>query len=271
MSAPSLEERRPLRLAAPFVLVTGGKGGVGKTTVAARLGVELARAGHRALLVDLDLGLANLDLALGVDPAATLEDVLAGRAALRDSVTPGPDGVHLVAGASGDEALGRLPAEGRAALLGELASLSRDYDIVVGDSAAGIGPDVMDFARAADRVLVVTTPDVAALTDAYGLIKALDQFGRRTNRDIPTPELVVNLASGVEEGQAVALKLRAVCERFLSRSPRQAGWIPRSSGLRVSVARRAAPRGGLDDLCVRRLADRLGRLCGAPPRAASAT
>lgn len=252
------------RATTPFVLVTGGKGGVGKTTVAARLGIELAAAGRRTLLVDLDLGLANLDLALGVETDVTLEDAIAGRASLRECVVRGPGGVELVAGGSGDETLGRLDAAGRQTLLGELAELGRGYDIVVGDSAAGIGPDVMDFARAADRVLVVTTPDVAALTDAYGLIKALDGFGCRTGGDIPTPEIVVNLTSGVEQGQAIARKLRAVCERFLSRSPRQAGWIPRSARLAQPAPFAAPAPEGLERLCVRQIAHRLGRLCGAP-------
>ena len=103
--------------------------------------------------------------------------------------------------------------------------------MVVGDSAAGVGADVLAFAALADRVvLIVSTPDLAALTDAYGLIKALDQHGVRHGVDIPTPEVLVNHASGVEEGRAVARKLRSICERFLARSPRQAGWLPRGLG-----------------------------------------
>ena len=144
-----------------------------------------------------------------------------------------------------------------------LAELGRDYEIVLGDSAAGIGPDVLELAGAADRVLVVTTPELPALTDAYGLFKALDQFGRRAGRDIPTPEIVVNMASGVEEGQTVARKLRAVCERFLARSPRQAGWVPRS-GTRRSGAEGSGPSEGLERLCSRQMAVRLARLCAVP-------
>ena len=256
------------RHAAPFILVTGGKGGVGKTTVAANLGVQLARDGRRTLLVDLDLGLANLDIALGLSASATLEDAVRGRAELRDCVAEGPGGVHVLVGCSGDEGLGRLGGSERKALLRELSILSQGYEIVVGDSAAGIGPDVMDFARAADRVLVVTTPQVPALTDAYGLIKALDQFGCRTDGDIPTPEIIVNLSSGVEEGRAIAHKLRAVCERFLARSPRQAGWIPRSRMIERS-ARDQRPfalgrEEALERLCVRQITTRLGRLCRRP-------
>ena len=142
--------------------------------------------------------------------------------------------------------------------------LSREFDVVLGDSAAGVGPDVLHFAAMADRVLVVTTPEVAALTDAYGVIKALDQFGIRTGADIPTPELVVNQCSGVEEGQDIARKLRQVCERFLARTPRQAGWIPRSRSV-SQAAQVAAPfvgvsKRGLEQLCLRQIAGRFRTL-----------
>jgi len=259
------EVRTLARLPVPFILVTGGKGGVGKTTLAANLGVQLAQDGFRVLVVDLDLGLANLDVVLGLTVERDIEDAVNGRCTLAECVTEGPGGVHILPASSGSEAMGRLDGSGRRALFTMLRELGREYDIVLGDSAAGIGPDVLDFASIADRVLVVTTPDVAALTDAYGLIKALDQHGARTGGDIPTPEVVVNLSSGVEEALRIARKLRAVCERFLSRSPRQAGWIPRSS----AVARTAAGaepvaitrRRELEGLCLRQITGRLGRLC----------
>lgn len=252
---------------APFVLVTGGKGGVGKTMLAANLGVQLAREGRKVLVVDLDLGLANLNVLLGLTVGRTLEEALDGACSVRECVVQGPGGVHVLPAGSGSEHMGRLDDERRERLLGWLSELARDYDLVLGDSAAGIGPDVLGFAAAADRVLVVTTPDLAALTDAYGLIKALDEHGRRTGQDVPTPEVVVNLSSGVEEGLAVARKLRQVCERFLSRSPRQAGWIPRSTAVSASIADQApfalAAKKALEQLCLRQISGRLERLCGA--------
>ena len=258
----------PVRLAAPFVLVTGGKGGVGKTTLAANLGVQLAREGRRVLVVDLDLGLANVNVLLGLESGATVEDVFAGRAELRDCVRSGPGGVDVLVAGSGEGRMAVLGPERRGAFLQGLKELSGEYELVLGDSAAGIGPDVLHFAAVADRVLVVTTPEVAALTDAYGLIKALDRHGARTRADIPTPEVVVNLSSGVEEGHAVAAKLRAICERFLARSPRQAGWIPRSPRVAESAARQApfvrGERRVLEELCLRQITGRLERLCGPP-------
>ncbi|MEZ6016028.1 MAG: AAA family ATPase [Planctomycetota bacterium] len=255
------------RAPAPFVLVTGGKGGVGKTTLAANLGVQLAREGRRVLLIDLDLGLANINVLLGLTVSRTLEEALAGQCDIRDCIVPGPGGVHVLPAGSGSEAMAHLSSANRERLLGWIRVLTAEYDLVLGDSAAGIGPDVLGFAAIADRVLVVTTPDLAALTDAYGLIKALDEYARRTGRDVPTPEIVVNLSSGVEEGLAVARKLRQVCERFLSRSPRQAGWIPRSTAVSASVADQApfalGARRALEQLCLRQISGRLERLCPA--------
>lgn len=249
---------------APFVLVTGGKGGVGKTTVAANLGIEMAGAGKRVLIVDLDLGLANLNVLLGLDAPRTIEDALSGNAEPADCVVEGPGGVHVLAASSGTERMGRVTEDQRERVVDLIAQVAGDYDVVIGDSAAGIGPDVMAFASIADRVLVVTTPELAALTDAYGLIKALDQFGSRTEGDIPTPEIVVNHASGVEEGEAVARKLKAICERFLARSPRQAGWLPRSTAVARSADQQEPfvmrPRKALEHLCLRQIASRLQRL-----------
>lgn len=264
-----------IHLDAPFVMVTGGKGGVGKTTLSANLGVELARDGYRVLIIDLDLGLANLNVHFGLSVEVDLEDVLAGRCDARDCVIEGPGGVHVLPAASGSEAMARTTREDRHRLLRLLKPLTAGYDIILGDSAAGIGNDVLDFASIADRVLVVTTPDLSALTDAYGLIKALDQYGSRTDGDIPTPEIVVNLSEGIEQGQAIARKLRAVCERFLARSPRQAGWIPRSRRVASSTQGRAPftlkSRNALEGICLRQLAGRLKRLCASPGAAPQKT
>lgn len=258
----------------PFVLVTGGKGGVGKTTVAANLGVDLAREGHRILLVDLDLGLANLDVVLGLSPEERLDAALRGDVDIDACVLRGPGGVDVLPAASGREDMAALDPAQRARLMELVAGVAArgGYDLVIGDSAAGVGSDVLGFAAMATRVIVVTTPDLAALTDAYGLIKALDEFGRASGGDIPTPEVVVNHASGIEEGQAIAAKLRAICERFLARSPRQAGWLPRSVSVERSGALRTPfvlrPKRALEQVCMRQISSRLQRL--AHPRVAPA-
>lgn len=257
--------------AAPMLLFTGGKGGVGKSTLVANLGIQLARDGMRVLLVDLDLGLANLDTMLALHPAHTIGEALAGECELADCVVPGPGGVHLLPAGSGEARMGLLDAEQRRELVDGIAELARDYDLVLCDGAAGIGPDVLAFGAAADHVFVVTTPQPSALTDAYGLYKALDGWAREAGREVPTPELVLNQVSGLEEAERLAKRLSEACQRFLCRRPRLAGWLP--SSLAVADGERArrpfaeTGRGSLAGACLRRLAARLQRLAATPSAA----
>jgi len=252
---------------APFVLITGGKGGVGKTTLAANLGVELALRGADPIAVDLDFGLADLAVVLKLEPDRDSEDFFAGRRTLEDCLVRGPAGLRVLA--AGAEA--RDPArdgERRARLCAGLDELRSPRGIVLADSPAGIGPDVLEFALGADRVLIVTTPDPAALTDAYCTLKALDARSRKLGREIPTPDVFVNLAADAAEARSVAGRLRAVCERFLSRSPRLVGWMPRSRGVLSASARQEPflltdPR-SLSARAVRRLARRLIRPPAGP-------
>ena len=144
--------------------VTGGKGGVGKSTVTVNLAVELSRRGRKVLLCDLDLGLANADVMLRVPTTRTLVDAISGRAELRDCISTGPEGVHLIAGGSGELGWGDSDAGRRELLLDGLRTMGADYDVILCDGAAGIGGDVLGFAAAADRVLLVTTGDAPALT-----------------------------------------------------------------------------------------------------------
>lgn len=261
LGAPLAEETTPT--VTPLLLFTGGKGGVGKTTLTADLGIALARAGKRVLLVDLDLGLANLDVVLRVRSDRTVEDALEGRCAFEDCVIRGPEGVYLLPAGSGNAKMGAPDRARRAALLEGLSRLAPDYDVLLADSAAGIGHDVLAFAAAADHVFVVTTPNPAALTDAYGLIKAIDTWGRDSESEVPTPELVINQVSGLEQAEATAARLRAVCEHFLCRRPRTAGWLPASEAVgRGPLLSGAGDRKSLYYNCLCRLTSRVSRLLG---------
>jgi len=252
----------------PFLLVTGGKGGVGKTTLAANLGVALANTGLDPLLVDLDFGLANLDVVLGVRPERTVEDFFAGTSHLQDCIHAGPGGVDVIPAGSGSFEMGRPDAARSTRLLRALDKSERA--LIVGDSAAGIGEDVLRFAVAARRVLVVTTPEPTAVTDAYGTIKALDAYARESGVEVATPDVFVNLADDAGQARNIASHLRTVCERFLTRSPRLVGWMPRSRAVLLSVIAQTPfvlsdPRSA-SARSIARLADRYAPLAARAPR-----
>ena len=259
---------------APIVAVTGGKGGVGKTMLAVNAAFAVARTGRRVLLVDLDLGLADVGVLLGRSPVATIEDVVVSDLDPRAALVQVAPGLDALCGGGGSPAMADLAPPARMRIVGLLKELAREYDLVLCDGAAGIGSDALHFLAAADHVVLVTTPDPAALTDAYGLVKALDAFGEQHGREIPTPEVVVNRAASPEEADGVATRLRAVCERFLSRSPKSAGWLPASGLVELAcrVQRPFAADGqapGLLGTCIARLAARFERLC--PEREALST
>jgi len=233
---------------------------VGKSTLTANLGVLLAEQGASPLLLDLDFGLANLDLMFGLRPERNVEDFLDRDVPLRDCLCRGPAAVDVLPAGSGSVDMARPNEHRLSRVIRGLRELTPRPGMILGDSAAGIGPEVMTFAVHADRVLVVTTPEPAAVTDAYGVIKAVDTHANANGMEVPTPELFVNLVSGIDEAQKVATGLRGICERFLARSPRLVGWMPRSRTVLGGIIRQTPfvlsdPR-ALATRCVRRLAER---------------
>jgi flagellar biosynthesis protein FlhG len=221
--------KAPAQVRVPFVLVTGGKGGVGKTTIAANLAVALRAKGLRTLLCDLDLALADLHVLLGLSEGRTIEAALRGDCDFADCIQSGPGRIDVLVGSNGSAAMARLDDTTRARLLTDLARLSERYDIVVGDSAAGIGPEVLELGMRADMVLVVTTPDPTAAADAYGLVKALVAEATARGLDLPTPELVLNQVSGARDAELAAARLAGVCQRAPRAFSTPQGTVRRSS------------------------------------------
>jgi flagellar biosynthesis protein FlhG len=204
-----------------FVAIASGKGGVGKTWFAITLSHALVRIGRRVLLFDADLGLANIDVQLGIMPARDLGAVISGRATLAGAVTRHDlSGLDVLAGPSGSGALSGLPAASLALLLTQLRDQTSDYDTVVLDLSAGIDQTVRRIAAWSDLLLVVATDEPTSLTDAYAVMKL-----QTADRPVGDMRVVINQARSAAVGQQTYKTLRRACSTFLHREPPLAGVI----------------------------------------------
>ncbi len=216
---------------ARVIVVTSGKGGVGKTNFAVALALSLS-PGRRVVLLDADLGLANVDLLLGLAPKKNIADVIAGRCDMVDALTPAAGGLSVLAGASGVPRMADLGEAERQTLFHQLDGLQHWSDLLVIDTGAGISRNVIAFAACADDVVVVTTPEPTAMVDAYATIKMIHReegHGR--------VRLVVNQVESVREGERVANGVAQTCRRFLGLSIDLLGSIPRDPHVPAAVRR----------------------------------
>lgn len=217
---------RPVRV----VAVTGGKGGVGKTNVSVNLAVALAELDRRVMLFDADLGLANVDVVLGLHPPCDLSHVIRGERELREVVMQGPGGIQVVPGASGVKQMAALSEAEHAGLIQAFSDLGTDLDTLVVDTAAGISDTVISFARAAHEVLVVVCDEPASLTDAYAIIKLLNRdHGQGRFR------VLANMVQSNQEGHELYNKLCRVTDRYLDVMLGYMGCIPHDEALRKAV------------------------------------
>lgn len=216
--APAAEcSAKPARRTCTSLAVTGSKGGVGKSNLVLNLAVALARWGRRVLLIDGDLGLANLDVLLGIVPRHTVEQWISGKASLDDVLVDGPAGVRILPAASGIPELASLDSRSRARVLSLLADVSSLADDVLVDTGAGLGETTLALQLAASRVLVVTTPEPTSLVDAYASLKVL--WAADPNK--PT-DLVVNAADNDGEAARAYGQIAKAARQFLGREP---GWL----------------------------------------------
>jgi len=203
------------------IAVTGGKGGVGKTSVSVNLATGLAAAGRRVVLLDGDLGLANVDVLLGLSPRYTLAHVLSGERTLDEILVDAKQGFKIVPAASGAADLAALDGAGHLGLVQAFSGLATRVDALIIDTAAGIAPGVLQFSQAAQHVLVVVTDEPASLTDAYALIKVLSR-----DYGVGRFRVVANMARGAAEGETLFKKLEKVTGRFLDVLLEYAGCVP---------------------------------------------
>ncbi|MBL28731.1 MAG: cobyrinic acid a,c-diamide synthase [Rhodospirillaceae bacterium] len=220
-------------VARKIVAVASGKGGVGKTLLSVTLSQAFARSGLRTLLFDGDLGLANVDVQLGIVPDHDIGMVLAGRVSLAEAVTAYPSGgFDILAGRSGSGKLSAVPARGISELRGDLIALADSYDRVVIDIGAGVEKGLRRLAGIAGRCLIVTTDEPTALTDAYAFIKMMT-----AQRHPSRIQVIVNMAPTKAEGERTYQVLRKACESFLRLSPPLAGIVRRDKYVRDAIRR----------------------------------
>lgn len=206
---------------ARVITITSGKGGVGKTNFAVNLGITLSKLGQKVLLVDADLGLANVDVMLGMIPKYNLGHVLLGEKKIADIIINGPEGMKIIPSGSGMYKLANLSEKKLAQCLEYLNELEKTTDIILIDTGAGLSKGVLKFVLAAGEVIIITTPEPTAITDAYGIIKVITG----SKRDLPI-RVVVNMVKNEKEAGEVMERLSAVTRRFLGIDLVSLGFIP---------------------------------------------
>jgi len=201
------------------IAITSGKGGVGKTSLSVSLAIALARSGSSVTLLDADLGLANINVILGIIPKYNLYHVIKGKKKLKDIVIEVPEGIKIIAGASGFHQLANLESKQRTEFIEAIADLESD-DYMVIDTGAGVSQNVLSFVMASDEVIVVTTPEPTAITDAYGIIKSI--ASQSSDKVI---KLIVNRVESVSEGRRVAQRVINIAGQFLNVKVESLGFV----------------------------------------------
>ncbi len=228
---PRNDDARPVRV----IAVASGKGGVGKTNVSANLALALQLSGEQVLLMDADLGLANIDVLFGLQPMFHLGHVLEGRCTLNEALVQGPAGLTIVPAASGLKQMASLSHAEHVGLIRAFSELARPVDTLVVDTAAGIADSVTTFCRAAQEVLIVANNEPASLTDAYALIKVLSR-----DHGIHRAQVIANMIRSAADGYEMFEHLRRVSERFLDVQLHYLGGVPYDEYLQRAIRRQTA-------------------------------
>ena len=212
------------------IAVTSGKGGVGKTNISVNLAASLSLAGQRVMLMDADLGLANVDVLLGLEPHFDLQHVISGEKTLDEIIVQGPLGIHVVPASSGVEKMADLTSVEHASLISAFSELKQPIDVLIVDTAAGIADGVVSFAKACQEVIVVVCDEPTSLTDAYALIKVLSM-----RHGIKQFQILANMVKDESQGLNLYEKLLNTTDRFLEVGLKYLGAVPFDEQLRQSV------------------------------------
>ncbi|MEQ1637511.1 MAG: MinD/ParA family protein [Methylococcales bacterium] len=221
-----MRHMRPVRVMA----VTSGKGGVGKTNLSVNLGIAMAEMGRRVALLDADMGLANVDILLGMYPEFNLSHVLKGQKTLNEIMLVGPSGLKIIPAASGLQDMSDMPLNEQAAIIRGFTDIDQETDVLIVDTAAGISSSVVNFSRACQEIMVVVCDEPTSLTDAYAFIKLL-------NRDygLSSFNVISNMVQTPQQGEGLFNKLTKVTDRYLDVALNYIGAVPFDEDLRKSV------------------------------------
>ncbi len=217
---------RPVRVMA----ITSGKGGVGKTNLAVNIGIALAEMGRRVALLDADMGLANVDILLGMYPEYNLSHVLKGEKTLNEIMLEGPSGLKIIPASSGLQHMSDMPLAEQAAIIRGFSDIDQQTDVLIVDTAAGISSSVVNFARACQEVLVVVCDEPTSLTDAYAFIKLLSR-----DYGVNSFNIISNMVQSPQQGEGLFVKLTKVTDRYLDVSLNYIGAVPYDEDLRRAV------------------------------------
>ena len=222
--------RRNVKGLTRVISVASGKGGVGKTTTTVNLAIALSNAGNRVLVLDADLGLANVDVILGLSPRFTINDVLSGKRLIDEVMIDGPANISIIPAASGVESMCHLTASDKLMLLNSIEGVAKDFDYLLIDTQAGIGSPVTYFTSASQEILIVINSEPTSLTDAYALMKVLHQnYGEKRFL------VLANNVASEREGEQAFRRLAKVSERFLQARLTFVGHILHDSSVRESI------------------------------------
>lgn len=226
VSSPSTRNTR-------IITVASGKGGVGKTNFSTNLAIAYAQMGKRVVLMDADLGLANVNVILGIIPKYNLYHLIRKQKSMQDIILDTNYGIQIVAGASGFARIANLSEEERKQFVEEISKLSI-ADVIIIDTSAGVSNNVISFIAAADDAVIVTTPEPTAMTDAYGIIKIIATEIENLNLGL---KLVVNRVKSVVEGKKVAERVITIAGQFLNVKVDYLGYIYEDAAVQTAVLR----------------------------------
>lgn len=232
--ASSLRKMKQSRLI-KVIAVTGGKGGVGKTNITLNTAIAMAKQGKRVMVLDADLGLANVDVMLGLRVEKNLAHVLSGECTLDEVLVTGPHGIKIAPATSGTQSMAELSPTQHAGLIRAFSELRSQIDVLIVDTAAGISDMVLSFSKASQDIMVVVCDEPTSLTDAYALIKILNR-----EHGVFRFKIVANMVRDLREGQELFNKLSKVTGRFLDVALELVATVPFDENIRKAVRKQTA-------------------------------